>query len=71
MNELPVLELKCEACEGKGGHFDSEGWNYCPHCAGAGNIPTEAGEKIIKLILGNFALLEQMSHDMQRLRNGG
>ena len=40
---LPELEKPCLPCRGHGG---SPGYPVCRHCAGAGTIPTEFGERV-------------------------
>jgi hypothetical protein len=37
------LEVKCRACEGKGGD--------CDDCDGAGTVPTEAGRRVLDLVM--------------------
>lgn len=55
--ELPVLEIKCDYCDGMGGNLD-RGWSRCPCCEG-GYVPTDAGKQILKLLRHNFLSMER------------
>jgi hypothetical protein len=52
--QIPQLEVVCPACKGTGGDRELGAWNYCPECKGARYVPTEEGEKILKLMRHNF-----------------
>jgi hypothetical protein len=56
---LPELEVKCEACDCRGGYEDQYGWIDCSVCKGAAFIATPDGQKILDLIRHNFHRLEQ------------
>jgi DnaJ-class molecular chaperone len=47
--DLPVLEVVCERCEGRG-HSLRGRWDRCVPCDGAGYIPTPLGARILSLI---------------------
>lgn len=66
IDELPILETPCEACEGKGGNEDRGGlWYPCYACKGAGHQPTEAGMRVLALMRHNFGWMfrEEKSFD--------
>lgn len=55
---LPLLEIVCDNCNGKGGWVDDRpngvGMWHCSECHGAGYLPTEAGKAIYAMISHNF-----------------
>jgi Tryptophan RNA-binding attenuator protein inhibitory protein len=54
-DSVPVLEIPCPFCEGKGGrkHYDHY-FETCAACDGSGFQPTALGSKIINLMKHNF-----------------
>jgi DnaJ-class molecular chaperone len=52
---LPILELPCEKCQGRGWYsFGGGEKETCPACEGAGYAPTEFGERVISLMRHNL-----------------
>ena len=59
---LGLLETKCDLCEGRGGEYGGTDWTRCPQCCGGGYLPTELGEKLVKLIRHNLRrITEELS----------
>lgn len=57
---LPILELECYACNGRGIDYCSR--EQCVCCDGAGYIATELGEKFLSLMRHNLQpMLEEVS----------
>lgn len=56
---LPMLEVPCEQCSGRGWLDTGDGRDRCPHCDGAKFEPTKAGEKILSLLRHNLPVMLQ------------
>lgn len=63
--ELPVLQVKCQRCEGAGALRDGSmcPWADCYQCDGAGFIPTEAGKKVLALVRRHFRAMLTAASD--------
>jgi len=57
---LPILELKCTDCDGRGRCRDCEGcsWYICFRCDGAGYHLTPFGRKVFDLLMHHARFLQ-------------
>lgn len=63
-NDLPMLEVKCDVCDGRGWRHSYDGERRCGVCDGAGYVPTGLGEQILALMRHNFRpMLEDATGD--------
>jgi DnaJ-class molecular chaperone len=52
------LEIICSECDGNGGETELGKWFPCDKCAGAGYIPTPAGQKVLSLMRHNLRAMK-------------
>ena len=58
MSDLPILENKCDHCNGNGffGSRNGEDREDCHKCGGSGFVPTSIGARILELVRHNSKL---------------
>jgi DnaJ-class molecular chaperone len=62
--DLPVLEVPCEKCKGRGWYSYGGGQKEpCPVCDGAGYEPTAFGDRILALMRHNLKPMLQDAQD--------